>query len=224
MYKLLAGLAGIAAISTTNIADAVVGVYAKLGTSGYGAGLGVKVSESFRVRAEYNAFDFDPGDNSATNIETNRFTYTTKLDLRYGALLLDWHPFNGVFRLTGGAISNGSELTATPEAGYFLFGNSAYSASQLNLRAKADFQSVAPYLGVGWGDVAGTQGHFSFVADVGLLFQGSPNVKLTANCAATGSNANTCRQWLADEEQQIQDDAKDYKYWPFLSVGVGYKF
>lgn len=225
MYKVLAGgIACVAAIVSTSIAHADVGIYAKLGTSGYGAGVGAKISDSFRVRAEYNAFSFDPGDNSATNIETDYVTYSTALDLRYGALLLDWHPFSGTFRLTGGVVSNGSELTAQPENGYFFFGNSVYSTSQVNLRAKADFRPVAPYFGIGWGDVAGTERHFSFVADIGLLFQGSPDVKVTANCAATGSNANACNRWLANEEQQIQDDADNYKYWPFLSVGVGYRF
>lgn len=225
MDKRLVGLVaviGALAAAATQAAD--VGIYGKVGSSGYGAGLGLKLSDQFRARVEYNAFSFDPGDDSSTNITTNSVDYSTQLDLRYGGLLVDWHPFSGVFRLTGGLIMNDSKLKMEAVDGYLFVGNTFYSAAALDAHATADFPSTAPYLGIGWGDVAGTKGHFSFVADVGLLFQGSPNVKLSANCAATGSNANACRQRLVSEERQLQDDADDFQYWPFLSVGVGYRF
>jgi hypothetical protein len=225
MYKLLAGLIAVAGVAAVNQAHASdVGIYAKVGSSGYGAGLGLKLTDSLRIRAEYSAFNFDPGDNSSTNIDTDYAEYSMQLDMRYGALLLDWHPFNGTFRITGGAVKNGTEISAKAVDGYIFVNNQIYFAPSLDLHAKADFPSTVPYLGVGWGDVAGSKGHFSFVADVGLLFQGSPDVKLSANCAATGANASACQQSVYYEEKRLQDEVDGYRYWPFLSVGVGYRF
>ena len=42
--------------------------------------------------------------------------------------------------------------------------------------------SVAPYLGIGYGNVW-TKG-VNFYFDLGVMFQGSPKVSLTVNCGA----------------------------------------
>jgi hypothetical protein len=92
-------------------------------------------------------------------------------------------------------------------------------------RGRADFGSLAPYVGLGYGRALSADGHFSFLFDLGVAFPGSPDVTLDVTCNAP--NATLCAQLASDaaaEERELQDDADDYKYWPVLAIGVSYKF
>lgn len=80
-------------------------------------------------------------------------------------------------------------------------------------------RSTAPYLGVGYGNVAGTG--VNFYADFGLIFQGSPKATLTANCGSLSAGAcTTLRNEAAAEQARLEDELKRFKYYPVVNVGI----
>lgn len=210
-------------ITMAAMAQADIGIYAKGGTMGIGGGIGVGVTDSLRLRAGYTALKVSK-DISQTDID-----YSGDLKLGGGEAMIDWHPFHGTFRVTGGLVFNRNEVTADgrPTDGTYTINGNTYLAAEVgSLDGKVEFKSTAPYLGVGWGDVVDKDGRFSFIADIGLLFQGSPDASLHANCGSAVPALECARLQsdLREEESELEDDADDYKIWPVVSVGVAYRF
>jgi hypothetical protein len=217
----MAAIALAAAVSSGARAD--VGVYVKGGTLGVGGGVGVGLTDTLRLRAGYTALKISK-DVSQTDIE-----YDGDLKLGGGEAMLDWHPFHGTFRVTAGLTLNRNEITADaePTNGTYELNGNTYLASEIgSLDGKVDFKSTAPYLGIGWGDVIDKDGKFSFIADIGVLFQGSPDASLDLNCgpAVPAIECARIRDDVDEEERELQDDADDYKFWPVVSLGVAYRF
>ena len=80
--------------------------------------------------------------------------------------------------------------------------------------------SAAPYLGIGYGNVAGAGVNFYF--DLGVMFQGSPRASLTANCSPA-TPPQLCSQIQASaviEASDLQDSIRNFKYFPVASIGV----
>ena len=78
---------------------------------------------------------------------------------------------------------------------------------------------------MGYGRALSADGHFSFTADIGVAFTGSPDIALDVTCAA--DNALVCSRLYdsaAAEEAELQKDADEYDYWPVVSFGVSYRF
>ncbi len=200
-----------------------MGVYAKGGTLGLGGGVGVGVTDSIRLRAGYTTYKYSK-DKSESDVD-----YHGDMTVGGGEAMVDWHPFNGTFRLTGGLTFNRNKATldAKPTGGTYTLNDVTYTAAEIGaLDGNVSFQSTAPYFGVGWGDVVDKAGNFSFIADIGVLFQGSPDVKLNATCG-TGVDAATCAEIqsnTAAEEKILSDDLSSLKYWPVISLGVAYRF
>jgi hypothetical protein len=80
-------------------------------------------------------------------------------------------------------------------------------------------RSAAPYLGVGYGNVSGLG--VNFYADLGIMFQGSPRARLTANCGGLSASGCTALQnEVAAEQQRLEDKLKDFKYYPVANIGI----
>lgn len=216
-------VAALAVAASNGARAADVGIYVKGGTLGVGGGVGVGLTDTLRLRAGYTALKVSK-DISKTDID-----YSGDLKLGGGEAMLDWHPFHGTFRVTAGLTLNRNEITADakPTNGTYELNGNTYLASEIGtLDGHVDFKSTAPYLGIGWGDVIDKDGRFSFIADIGVLFQGSPDAKLNVRCGAAVS-AQQCadiRSDVLEEERELQDDADDYKLWPVISVGLAYRF
>ena len=201
-----------------------VGAAVSFGTTGIGAHLSVPVAEKINARFGVNAFDYSY-DGSTSNVN-----YDFKLKMRTLDALLDYHPYSNGFRLSAGAIYNGNKITATGKpvggATYTLNGRTYAAATVGQLNGDVDFRKVAPYLGLGWGNAAGNaKGGFAFAADLGVMFQGTPRTSLNN----TGCQAATaiCQQLATDvsaENLRLREEAKDFKAFPVVRVGVSYRF
>lgn len=213
---------GVSALAATAQAD--VGIYAKGGSMGFGGGVGVGLTDTLRLRGGYTAFK------TSKDISNTDIDYSGDLKLGGAEAMLDWHPFHGTFRVTGGVVfANRNEVTADgrPTDGTYTINGNTYLASEVgSLDGHVEFKKTAPYLGIGWGDVVDKSGHFSFIADIGLLFQGSADATLHANCgrAVPALECSRLQSDIRREEKDIEDDADDYKVWPVLSLGVAYRF
>lgn len=194
----------------------------KIGTLGTGLEFAHAFTDSAGIRLGFNSWNYS----KATT--ENGVDYDAKLKLRSFQFLGEWYPFGGVFRFDLGLVSNGNkfDLTAKPSAGgTYTFNGVPYSAAQVGSAAgHVNFKKLAPYLGIGWGTPAGSG--FTLTADVGVLFQGKPRSTLSVVCGSS-LNASQCQSLTDDvtaEQAKLDESLKNFKYYPVLSIGVGYKF
>lgn len=209
-----------------------VGVGAKGGTQGLGGELTFKLAESANLRAHFNTFSYDK------DLDKDGIQYKATVDLSSYGLTLDWLPFKGSFRISAGAFSNGNEFnmkahcTQVCDVGSDQYISKASDPGQVN--ARVDFKSIAPYAGIGWGN-AMRGGRFYMGLDLGVLFQGSPQARMTATGTFTKQNAPgagtdfaasspTFQTQLKQEEKNLQDDLNSFKMYPVVNLGLGWRF
>ena len=205
----------LAAVATCSANAAGLGLRA--GSTGVGVDIGFGIAPTLSARIGYSGLKFD------TEVSTTDVNYDTKVKLSNPSGLIDWSPL-GPFRITAGIVgANGrADLTGTPSGGTFTINGISYQASDigsLSGSVKAG-KSAAPYLGFGYGNVAGAGVNFYF--DVGVIFQGSPKVSLTANCgpALTPGQCTALQGDVEAERRKLEDDLSKYKYYPVVNIGV----
>lgn len=195
-----------------------VAVGAKVSTLGMGVELTKSFSENINGRLGFNKWSTE---RTGTEGDIN---YEIDVGLRTVGAMVDWYAFSGGFRVSGGLMSNGNEinLTGTSSATYQV-GDVTYTAAEVGtLAGVIDFESTAPYLGIGWGNPVAKDKGFGMILDVGVMFQGSPAVELST----TGTLANdaTFQAELEQEEASLESDLDSFKYWPVVAIGVSYQF
>lgn len=221
MQKIRCTLA-LALLTTAAAASATdFGISADVGTTGAGLHLSVPVAQSLNARVGFGLFNYSKG------TSTNNVDYDAKLKLQSFDILADYFPFDNGFRLTGGAILNFNKVDAhaKPKNGTYTVNGNTYSASQAgDINGRIDFRNFAPYLGIGWGNAVAKDANWGFTADVGVMFQGSPNSSLTSsNCTAGAAACASLARDLEAENQSLRDKI-DYRYWPVIRIGVYRKF
>jgi hypothetical protein len=226
LLPLLALLASPAAAQT---ADSGVAVSGTAGTLGIGAEVTFPLAgPRLSARLGLHGFTY------SQRREASQIDYDADAKLRTGTAFLDWHPGGGGFRLTGGAVWNGNRIDGrsrpSPTGTYDIGGVLVPVSVVQRLRARAEFDPVAPYAGIGWGNPAAAERRAGFSLDLGVLYQGKADVRLTPEIPA-GSPINTvpgAREaldiLLRREEQDLEDDAKDYDLYPVVSLGVWIRF
>ncbi len=199
------------------VAQADVGVNLKAGTLGAGVELSKSFSDKFNVSLGLNTYDHTTTDSSSD------VDYDFKFDLQSVALLANYHPFAGAFRFTGGLVYNDNELSLTgkPSAGStYSINGVTYTAAQVgSLTGKLTFNTTTPYLGIGWGNRPG--GKLGLTADIGVLYQGSPKLALSATGALSDP---VLASNLEQERASAETDLSDFKWYPVLSLGMYFRF
>jgi hypothetical protein len=196
----------------------------QVGTTGLGAEVGFGLSDYFGTRASYGVGSF-----AYTITETESgLRYDARAKPSVGLLILDLHPFRGVFRLSAGLSYNGTRIEGTGDtsSGTIILNGVTYNTSDLGtVEGEVHFQKFAPYVGFGWGTAAmGSKGFF-FTSDFGAMY--SP---------ATGSATATCAPFLAPpvcaslqndfraEADAFRRDVETNKFYPVVRLGLGYRF
>ncbi len=199
------------------------GIGIKAGTLGAGAEYVQPLNDYLHVRAGLNWLNWD------YDFDIDDVSYEGELGLQSVSFLADYHPFANGFRLTAGLLynSNSLDVTAKPKAGTYTINDVKYSASAIeSVSGEVTFNSIAPYIGLGWGRDIQSSSHWSFNFDLGLLYQGDPDPSLNGRCSAA-LPAAACAHFqrnLAVEERKLKDDAEDIKLYPVISFGVTYSF
>jgi len=188
------------------------------GSLGYGPQVGmVIVPNKFDARLNFGYLSY------SYNTTSQNVAYSGHLKLNNLGLLGDWHPFAGSFRLTAGAFYNDNkfDLSGQPSAGSYTFNGNTYTAAQVgSVNANVSFNSIAPYVGFGWGDDSSSAG-LHFTSDFGVMYQGRPNATITATGAA--ANPALARDVHA-AQSQLQSDLNSFQWYPVVQVGLVYRF
>lgn len=200
--------------SAQNLTD--FGLGGTLGTLGLGVEGEWQPSRFFGVRAGYSFFDYS-FDNEFDDID-----YDGDLELSNGGAMLDVYPFGGIFRLSGGVRFNGNEVSLTGRpTGTVEIGDVTYTAEQVGtLAGQMDFNSVAPVATLGIGSTFFRSLRFSF--DAGVMFQGAPDVALTAD--GTLASDPIFQAELERERQKIEDDADLLRFYPVAQLSLTWRF
>ncbi|HHJ18616.1 MAG TPA: hypothetical protein ENJ84_02100 [Gammaproteobacteria bacterium] len=227
MKKMILGFAVSTTLSLSAAAQASdfdIALATKASSLGAGFELLVPVSQKFNIRAGLNKFDY-----SLTQV-IDEIEYTGDLALNSFSLNSDWHPFSGGFRLSGGLVLNKNEVrgTATPDADItFTIGDTDYSSKDIQANATIDFNDVAPYLGLGYDRVSRNKKGLGFTAELGVLFQGSPQIDLTVSGSDTVNgiiDQTTLQSDIDKELVSIEDDVSAYNIYPVVALGLTYQF
>ncbi len=199
-----------------------IAVGVKAGTLGFGGEVTAGLTPSFNARVSYNGYNYN---GSSTQ---NQIIYDYKLSLGSFPVLLDWYPFEGsAFRLSPGVVFNNNKISATgtsKQVSSYVIGGKTYSTAQIgSLVGNADFNKTAPYAGLGWGNAVGKDSGLSVVFDLGVMFQGSPTIALSATNPAM-QNDPTFKASLDKEIADVKDKTDKLKYYPVVSLGLAYRF
>lgn len=194
----------------------------KAGTLGGSVELNASLSDYLALRGNFNylTYSFD-----STISDIN---YDFESDFSSVGLLLDWHPFGGAFFLSGGAYINNNEIDAAGTIDRAMIPGSyagyASLADMVSVTGTVTFQSVAPYGGIGWRGDIGESG-WGLALDLGILFQGEPDVEnLRINAPVDVNDFPEVRQFLNDQEREIEDDLSEFQYYPVVSLMLFYTF
>jgi len=173
------------------------------------------------ARLQINGFNY------SKTLQDTTVTYDAKLKLFSAGALADIYPFAGKFRVTAGLYYNANKfsMTGVPSvAQNFIINGTTYNTTQIgSVRAQVDFNKVAPYLGIGWGDSISSGSPFGISFELGALYQGKPKSTVTTS-QATGINANLLATNIAAEKKKLDDALTKMKFYPVISLGVNYKF
>ncbi|MDH3646240.1 MAG: hypothetical protein OER80_05660 [Gammaproteobacteria bacterium] len=184
-------------------------------------GMGVELAHTLPIanltgRIAWNGYSYDTDD----TIEG--IPYDVELDLSSITALVDWRPWGQVTHVTAGLVFNGNEINATGTAtGTYAIGGMSYDAADVGaLTGAASFDDVVPYVGLGWNIPVFPKTALTF--DVGVVFQGAPQLSLTADGLLADDPGFQAE--LASEQAEFQKDIEDYEYYPVIALGLRRRF
>jgi hypothetical protein len=208
-------------VSNTMIAEASEGVAIEVhaGTLGVGAEMSILLLENTRLRGGFNYLDF------SLDEDIDGIDYEFATELNSFSLLVDWHPFGGAFFLSGGAYINNNEVGVD---GYLAPGRVPSVIAQytdaLSISGEVDFNSFAPYLGIGWRSNNGQVG-WGMAWNLGVMFQGAPDMtNLRVDVPSVINSIEEVQEYLADQEQKIEDELSWFEYYPVATFQLTYNF
>lgn len=192
---------------------AETGVGLRAGTQGFGAEFGYALNERVGLRGGiYGASVNESFDEAGIR-------YDGDLQLGGVGVLADIFVFKGSFRLSAGLFANDNEieLVASPTQPQDI-GGTVYTPAEIGqILGEVTFDDTVPYFGIGWGNVARGK-RFGFLVDLGVLVQGSGDVRLRSTQTAV-SQAD-----LDAEAREIERDISEYDLWPVISFGLAIRF
>ncbi len=190
---------------------------AKVGALGLGVEYAHSLNDRLGVRVGLNAarFGFDAAESG--------IAYS--FDLNWDSLSagVDYHPFRGAFRVSGGLLRNNDRIDAVSRpVADVVVGNAVYTPAEVGtLRGRVSFADTAPYLTVGW-DWSRLKRFFGMSFDLGVVDQGKPKVTLAADGGLVADP--TFEQDIEAERAQLEDSLASYDLVPYASLGFVFRF
>lgn len=195
-----------------------LGVGFKAGTLGLGFEGRYQPVPYLDLRVGANAYDFeDTGSQAGVN-------YTADFNLESLYATANFRFPLSPFRVTAGVFSNGNEITMTSvDTPNFNIGGQTFTSADVGeLSSVTSFADTAPYVGIGYDfELFGKVG-LNF--DLGVLWQGEPDVTLNSTGALAQINDQAFLDALEAERQELLDDVQAYKAYPVVSLAFVYNF
>lgn len=212
-----------------------VGVAVKLSSLGPGAEVAFPIATKLNVRGGFNFFEY------SRNFTKDGIQYAGNLYFRSGEASVDWFPIGHQLHFSPGLIFyNGNQVqavAAVPGGQNFTLNGVTYTsevADPVKGTGNLDFTKVAPTFRVGFGNlVPRNSRHWSVLTEVGIAYTGTPRTALAFSGHGCLANPPGCVDMATDptvqanvqaEQNKINKDLTLFKFYPLISIGVGYKF
>jgi hypothetical protein len=212
------------ALLAAGAANAQVGATADVGSTGVGFHVVVPMETYLNGRFGVNYFRHD-FDKTSGGVD-----YDIKGKLQTFDVLFDWYLTEGSnFHLTGGLVYNGNKFNAKAKPnglGGFTLNGHAYTAADVGLlTGRIDYRRAAPYLGIGWGYALARSSRWTTNIDLGVFYQGNPNVQLASvGCTVSNTVCKALASDVAVERLRLRDDVDALKVYPVVRASIGYQF
>ncbi len=198
-------------------AQSGIGVYLRAGTIGYELGAVKSVTPKINLHGGFNFLTMNTeGETSGDN------PVAYDLDLKYFsfAAAIDYYPWQNGFRFTAGMLLNNNILEGTGQAvKTYRFDEDEYAPEDIGImKAKIEPGSaITPFVALGIGNPLAKNEKLCFFMDIGVVYQGSPDVTLEAE-------EGTMIYPTIDQEKQIEKNIENLKFYPYVSLGISYQF
>lgn len=205
------------AMASPAAAQVAVGVNA--GTPGFGVQASTQINNSLVLRGAIDGMSL------SRNETYSDIAYDGKAKLFTGGVFADLHPGGGAFFVSGGAYVGKRKLNlkAQPTANVEI-GDLTYTPAQVGrLNGEAKLSNFQPFLGIGFDNTYVGERDWGFRALAGVAFSKRPDVNLTAS-GGTLSSDPTFLAELREEEAEAREDAKDFRYFPVIQIGLTKRF
>jgi hypothetical protein len=209
-----------------------IGIAVKVSTLGAGIEAATPLFSKFNLRGGFNMFRY------SRPIADNGIQYNGQLRFQSAEAHLDWFPIRRIHVSPGLLLYNGNQIAATasvPGGQSFSAGGTTYVSDPSNPvtgTGKMDFMRVAPSIMAGIGNLVPRNGkRFSFLFEAGVAYQGSAHVALNLAGNVCDTTGTFCRSISGDSAVQaniqaqavkLQNDV--YRFFPIISLGVGFSF
>lgn len=192
------------------------------------------------IRGGFNFYTY------TTDLSDDGIDYAAEVGLKSVNIQYDKYLVAGLFVSGGALVWNGNNADAkasVPGGQSFSLGSTSYisdTASPVHGDSAVTFRSMAPLVSLGYGNLT-SKGYIAYTVEAGVAFHGTPAATLTMTgsaCTPTGAPAPVgpgllCQNVattpaiqsnVAAQQQKINDDISDFKYYPILQFTIGYKF
>lgn len=223
--KCLVAVAALAAAIAAPVfaQDSRFAVGPQIGTTGVGAEAQFQINDRIVIRGGADWLDLDE-DFSSDGIE-----YEGSVDFSTASAFVDFHPFDSSFLISAGAYfgKRDVQVTGRSSGANVEIGDQIFTAEQAGqIEGDLTFGDVAPFVGIGWNNTFRKEGRWGFKAVAGAAFGEDPEATLrrTGGVALPAQVQADLDRELREEEQELEDDADDFKVFPVLQVGLTYRF
>jgi opacity protein-like surface antigen len=190
----------------------------KIGTLGFGADATVYLDDWVNFRANGNLLPFEYTDT------IDDIDFDLDMDFKSAMFLLDFYPFEGGnFRISAGVAFTDNELTldATPD-GSETIGDNEYTPEEIGtINGSVEFDPIAPYIGIGYGNAVLPDASLTFAVDFGVIFQ---TYDIEVSATGLASQDPTFQADLDELRSDIEDELNRLKIYPVISFGIAYHF
>jgi hypothetical protein len=196
----------------------------EISTLGLGGQIVTKIIPQINARVGINAFGIN------ADVDSEDVEYDGDLDLFNVSTIIDIHPSKSSgFKISGGAVFNNNKIEGTAIAedtitiGDQEFANNVVESTDVDIEIT---RNVAPYVGIGWGNAVKEDKGVGFWFNLGVMFGGSPKVKVTPNFAdgATPEEQAQANEAVEEEETEVEDNLAFVSIYPVVSLGISYQF
>ena len=216
-----------------------VGVDIKFGVGGVGFDVATPLTPKLNLRGGASFFSY-----TVNNLSEDGFNVDGTLTFRSVNASVDWYPFRNGFRISPGVtLYNGNRFSgnaAVPGGGTITLNGMDYTSSPTDPLV-ATFTNpnnrfgnmVAPTITTGWGNIVprARGSHWSVPFEIGFQYISPPKVLLNLTGSACSSDGcgnvqtdPTTQANVLAQQNIINGDIYNLRFYPIVSIGVGYKF
>lgn len=215
----LAALAATCAVLASPAVAQNFGVGVNVGTPGLGLQVSTQVSDLVVLRGALDGASISR-DETYSGVD-----YNGKVKLMTGGVFADLHPGGGALFVSGGAYVGKRKINlgAQPTAAVDIGGQTFTPAEVGRIDGDAKLSNFQPFVGLGFDNTYVGERRWGVRALAGVAFSKRPDVNLTASGGILSNDA-TLQTRLRAEEVEARDDAKNFKYFPVVQVGLTRRF